>query len=299
MQSSERSGKVELRNLMGAKEAPKPRAASIARILVALDASPHSRAALAAAVELSAALGAELVGIYVEDISLLRMAQLRVSVEVGSASGRVRRVDERRVSYALRSQAERARKALQRTARIWGVRWSFEVLRGAIARQLLEAAVDADLVILGRVGWSDKPVLGSTAESLLSEAPQRTLLLAARHQLPRNLLALYDGSEISARALDTAAELSRQAGRYLTVAIVADDADQARVLQSEAAAYLQTRQVEYQVRWLVAANRLDLQQMLGGPGSTALIVPAENRLFSGRSLREAVQQMDCPVLVVR
>lgn len=290
---------MEASNPLSAKDAAKPRADSIARIVVALDASPHSRAALAAAVELSAALGAALVGIYVEDISLLRMAQLRVSVEVGSASGRIRRVDEQRVSYALRSQAGRARRALRRAAEHWGVRWSFEVLRGTIARQLLEAADDADLVILGRVGWSDKPVLGSTAESLLSEAPRRTLLLDARHHLPHSLLALYDGSESSSRALDTAVELSRQAGRYLTVAIVADDVDQARELQAEAAAYLQAPSVEHSFRWLIEANSYDLQEMLGPPGTTALIVPAENRLLRGRSLRDAVQQLDCPVLIVR
>ena len=47
---------------------------TIRRILVALDASPHSQAALQAASELAAALKAELVGIFVEDVNLLHLA---------------------------------------------------------------------------------------------------------------------------------------------------------------------------------------------------------------------------------
>ncbi len=43
---------------------------TIRRILVALDASPHSQAALEAASDLADALKAELVGIFVEDVNL-------------------------------------------------------------------------------------------------------------------------------------------------------------------------------------------------------------------------------------
>lgn len=284
---------------MNADDAVGPGNGSISRILVALDASPHSGAALGAAIELGARLGAGVAGIYVEDISLLRLAQLRVSVEVGSASGRIRRIDERRVSYALRSQADRARRALKQAAERWGVRWSFEVLRGAIAGRLLEAAADADLVILGRVGWSDKRVLGSTAESLLSAAPQRTLLLDARHRLPPTLLVLYDGSQMSGRALATGLELAAEAGRYLIVAIVAENESQARELQSEVAARVQATGVEPRFRWLVGGDGRALAEMLRGPEASALIVPAESRLLGGRRLRDVVQQLDCPVLVVR
>ena len=45
---------------------------SIRRILVALDASPASLSAMQNAVELAARLGAELIGLFVEDINLLR-----------------------------------------------------------------------------------------------------------------------------------------------------------------------------------------------------------------------------------
>ena len=49
---------------------------SIGRILVALDASPHSLNALRAAAELAAVTESELHGLYVEDLNLLRMCGL-------------------------------------------------------------------------------------------------------------------------------------------------------------------------------------------------------------------------------
>ena len=66
---------------------------TIRRILVALDASPHSLAALEAASELADALKAELVGIFVEDVNLLASGRITlrtrdwISVRVRSASG--------------------------------------------------------------------------------------------------------------------------------------------------------------------------------------------------------------------
>ena len=45
---------------------------AIRRILVALDTSPHSQAAMEAAIELAARFEAELAGMFVEDVNLLR-----------------------------------------------------------------------------------------------------------------------------------------------------------------------------------------------------------------------------------
>jgi K+-sensing histidine kinase KdpD len=47
---------------------------TIRRILVALDASPDSLAALKTAADLARRMEAELMGLFVEDIELLRMA---------------------------------------------------------------------------------------------------------------------------------------------------------------------------------------------------------------------------------
>ncbi len=59
---------------------------AIQRILLALDASPQSVAALDTATELAGRLGAELTGLFVEDTDLLRMAALPFAAEIGRLS---------------------------------------------------------------------------------------------------------------------------------------------------------------------------------------------------------------------
>ena len=75
------------------------------RIVVALDASPHSLAALRAAAQLAATIQAELYGLFVEDSDLLRLCDLPFCQEIGSFSATVRRLDSRSVERTLRVRA--------------------------------------------------------------------------------------------------------------------------------------------------------------------------------------------------
>ncbi len=67
--------------------------APIRRILVALDASGASLAALDAAARLAATLEAELLGLFVEDEDLLRLAGLPCAREVGFTFTQARRME--------------------------------------------------------------------------------------------------------------------------------------------------------------------------------------------------------------
>ena len=68
------------------------------RILVALDASPHSLAALEAAAELAASLRAELIGLFVEDANLLRVAGFPFAREFGAYTAQAREIDAEHVA---------------------------------------------------------------------------------------------------------------------------------------------------------------------------------------------------------
>ena len=131
---------------------------AIRRILVALDASLHSLAALEAASELAEALKAELVGIYVEDINLLHLAGLPFAHEVSYLSVAVRQLDSPSMERELRVQAERARQVLAGVAGRRQLRWSFRVVRGLDAFGRITNLFDRDyeevfgFPALGRAG---------------------------------------------------------------------------------------------------------------------------------------------------
>jgi nucleotide-binding universal stress UspA family protein len=267
----------------------------IRRILVAIDASPQSLAALEAAAELAASLGAELIGVYVEDINLIRLAALPVVLEIGGASARSRRMDKRRMDRQLRSQAARAAQAIGNAANRAKVRWSFSVARGSIEAELLQAASEADLFILGRSGWSGTRKLGSTARRLLAQGPDRTMIIEQGERLQPTLMTVYDGSDQSRRALDTAIGL----GGYLAVGIVADDEDRAKKLQSEVAAKLTSMGLKARYRWLVQADTRALANMVRPEEECILILPGGSPLLKGKSLPEAIDEFECPVLLVQ
>jgi len=81
----------------------------IQRIVIAIDASPTSLAALEATADLAARWDAEILGIFVEDTNLLRMASLPFAGEVGSHSGSFRAINTNDIKRQIKSQAERAR----------------------------------------------------------------------------------------------------------------------------------------------------------------------------------------------
>lgn len=155
---------------MSAEELPEQ---IIRRILVALDASTDSVAALKTAASLAASLQAELVGLFVEDINLLRLAGLPFASEVQRVTGTGRVLDEAGMERDLQLQASQARRALANAAADAEATWTFRVVRGVVTTEILAAALEANLLTLGRA--SRPPIrrrqLGSTARAAVSQAP--------------------------------------------------------------------------------------------------------------------------------
>jgi nucleotide-binding universal stress UspA family protein len=271
-------------------------AGKIKRILVAVDASPPSFAALEAAAELAASLQAELLGLYIEDINLLRIADSPFAREVGHFSGSIRELDSQRLQRQLRGQANRVRRRLSQLAERSQIRWSFRVTRGAIDAELRSAALEADLVILGRAGWSGKRRLGSTAQAMASHAPGPALLHAPRAAAKPAVLVIYDGSEVAQRALTTAVHLIQGQEGFLSVAIIAKDHEEARRLQIEAALWLRSRDLQARYRWLFEIDKECVQKLMAAEGECMLVLPGS--MMEEENLVSLLHGLRCPVMVV-
>jgi nucleotide-binding universal stress UspA family protein len=186
---------------------------SIRRILVALDASANSRAALEEAVGLAEALHSEIVGLFVEDINLVRLAELPFVREVRFAETDVRQLEREGLQRKLRARAAVLKHELEEMTGERKVPSTFRVIRGPVDRELLTAALEADLLALGRLGHSvvQRTRLGSTAQTVIARATSAVLLVKTGVEAGP-VIALYDGSMGARRAIYLAAEIAGQVG---------------------------------------------------------------------------------------
>jgi nucleotide-binding universal stress UspA family protein len=271
----------------------------IQRILVAVDASPPSFAALEAAAELASKLGAELVALYVEDITLLRLAESPFALEIGLTSGSIRQLNAQQMRRQLRAQANRVRRRVSRLEEDFRISCSFRVARGVIDAELIAAASEVDLVILGRMGWSGSRRLGSTAQAMASQQIRPTLIHTPKVKLKSSILVVYDGSETAQRALTIAASLVQGQRGFLTVAILASGQEEAKDLQVEVAMWLRSRGLQSRYRWLLEGDEAMIKRLMSVEGQCVLVLPRELPMLEGKRLTSLLDELRCPVMVVR
>ena len=274
---------------------------TIRRILVALDASHDSLTALEAAADLAATLGAELLGLFVEDASLLRLAGLPVAREMRYpfiASGRLNRAGMER---ALRAQAEQARRAIAAAGKRRHVAWSFRVVRGEVASEVLEAAMEVDLLTLGK---ASRPIIrsvrvGSTARAATEGAPCCVLMLQRDVGIQPPVVVIYDGTSTGQKAITMAARLAGQQTGDLSVLILADTLDEAQQLRAGVADLLRRWDLDLKVRYrhLTGASSTTLTRAVQSEGGGVLVLGGT--ILDQEALQRLLDAVDCPVMVVR
>ena len=272
----------------------------VGRILVALDASPASLAALQVAARLAAALKGELYGIYVEEETLLRGAELPITSAVGSFSGAIRQVERPELERHLRTQAAKAKLALESIAVQAQLPWSFRVARGAVAEELLRAADDADLISLGCCGWSliESHRIGTTTQTILARADAPVLLLRRRLRMGQSVVTVYDGSEAARAALRLATSIAHDPVTPLVIVFptTGKPADGLRLsVQSEFEVLGVNRSVRY--RTVVHRDPALLEAVTQGEDTGILILPTGDIFDKG--FNELLTHLECPLLVVR
>jgi nucleotide-binding universal stress UspA family protein len=273
----------------------------IRRILIALDASTHSLAALHAAAEMAANMQAELIGLFVEDENLLHLAGLPFAQEVRSPSAESEPMSSDKMQKELKLQASQARRALKSAAERVNARWSFRVVRGQVTASVLAAALDADLLAIGRVSrpLSSRSRLGSTARAVSIETKRSVLLMPPSSDLDYPVLVTYDGSEGAKQALRAAARLARSGGDKLNVLLLADSLEAIEPLQNEVTEWLDERGLAAGFHWLPQATVAGLVEMVQSAESCVLVLGGENPLVEAAAIQDLLDATDCPVMLVR
>jgi nucleotide-binding universal stress UspA family protein len=272
----------------------------VRRILVPLDASAASLAALAAAVELAERMDAELVGLFVEDVRLLHLAALPFASERGVFGSRGRPLNPEGMEQSLRAQAARAELALSEAAGRRRLRWTFRVARGQVLAEVLVAMDEVDLTALGTVGVQQvrRAQIGNTAREVINRATHPVLILPPGGTVRASIAAVFDGSPASLKALVLASAVAEDDGGDLVVLLVAADPDDEQRLRQAATSLLQELDITPHFVSLAEANSEALARAIRRERVCTVVLAAGSVASGADTARLLLEGQGCAVLWV-
>lgn len=262
------------------------------RILIALDGSPESRAALAAAARLGISTGAGLAGLFVEDVELLRLAGLPFAREAGLSSGVFRRLDTSGIELRFRVAAERAREALREVAERSGLTSSFRIARGRVIPELMAATLEADVVAAGKRS-AHGPAgrrLGATARSLIVNVPAPILVGGLRSLSAGPAVVISAAAGVPEEALRFVALLARSFGAAEIVVIAGE--------KDTGAALPEVPGVRVRRRGFPSVSSGGLKALPEVADASALILVRPEGTAGNELLVALAEAVTCPVFII-
>jgi nucleotide-binding universal stress UspA family protein len=271
------------------------------RILVALDASEESVAALEVAAEMAKRVQAELFGLFVEDANLLKLVQHPFAREVDLATRSGRTLDPATVERELKAQAATARRALERAAEQLHVPWSFRVTRGAVEAELIAAAVGADLVAVGKAirPFTARARLGRTVRALYAGCSCSLLFAVPDTGGSATVVLAYDGSPVAAKALEVASRIADNDGGRLLVFLIAESGDAVAEHEAAVRRCLRGSALSLMFRRVSGESCAAMLPAIEAERPKLFIVGADPANTRSEALAPIIESVSCPVLLVR
>lgn len=181
----------------------------VKRILIPLDNSQHSFAALKAAVAMAQHYDAEIKGLFVEDINLLNLAKMPFHQEVGEYTAIIREISTDGLSRGIVVQSRWAVQSFRKLINQTDFKSDFVILRGEVSEIIQKESQKCDLIILGKSGTNifRSVKLGSTTKMMINNHRIPLLLVEENNQLGYPMFLLYDNSPVGKISLETARDL--------------------------------------------------------------------------------------------
>jgi nucleotide-binding universal stress UspA family protein len=211
----------------------------IKNILVPLDGSDHSKAALDYAIWLAQGFDGTLFGQHIIDtVSIESTFFHDISGSLGfepymDFSSKMREILDERGKNILEDFSQ--------TCKTRGVRYRTFLDTGLIANEICGRAKVADLVVVGHRGVHEEfstGLLGTTAESITRKCPRPIFVSTKQFKPVDSPLLAYDGSQRASSAMESAAEFCTVLKLPLTVLTIAREDAAAQGSLQQAKAYL-------------------------------------------------------------
>ena len=121
-----------------------------ASVMLATDVSSYSVTTVTLAVEMAASVQTGLLGLFIEDEDLLRVAGLPCTREITLTTTRERPTSTNQMQRSLQAAALKFKKSLQKEAQASQIAWHFDTVRGRMRDVGLKPRLDVSYTIVSR-----------------------------------------------------------------------------------------------------------------------------------------------------
>lgn len=265
-------------------------------ILVALDHSSHSRAALESAAFIAQLMEARIHGLFVHDNQWLRISKLSSLSEIDELTGRISPIGREAVEKEIQKLERSIRKHFEIISRQHQLTHQWSTEKGEVAEKVLEAAENCDIITIGSKGrsYSKTKKLGSTAATIIRSANKPILILQQRHNLNYPPIVIFDGSKKSVSALKIAEQIARRNATHLTVI----DLSEAFPSTEKSDNSLEDLDRKTKILKLSQPNMGRFLFMINKLRGGLLILPKNERFTRINTIEHILESADCPVLLV-
>lgn len=265
-------------------------------ILVALDHSSHSRAALESAAFIAQLMEAKIHGLFVHDNQWLRISKLSSLSEIDVLTGSISPMGREALEREIQKLEKSIKKHFEIITRQHQLPHRWSTKKGEVADKVLEAAENCDIITIGSKGrsYSKTKKLGSTAATIIRSANKPILILQKRHNLNYPPIAIFDGSKKSISGLKIAEQIARRNETHLTVI----DLSKAFPSTEKTGQALTSLKKNTKILQLNQPNMGRFLFMINKLQAGLLILPKNERFTRINTIEHILDSADCPVLLI-
>ncbi|WP_372634831.1 universal stress protein [Fodinibius sp.] len=272
----------------------------VREILVAVDSSSHSRAALRAAATLAKLMEANIRGLFVHEEHWSRISRLPSVTSINELTGKAHVLEEKALEQEIDLLKERLHRQLQHISKKNQITHSWETARGRVDEEILQAARKADLITIGSRGRSFHPGdrLGSTARTIIRKAEKPILLLKEGVDLGKTITTVFDASDESQKGLRLALSLAQKNDSTLSILVLDEGQETEGQRNQKLEKIVDSASIPVTITML---ERPDLSAFLNAVNrqqSGLLVTPKKQSFFQQPSLETTLGYLNCPVLMV-
>ncbi len=268
------------------------------RVVVWLDpTAPHEES-----LHVLAGLGeiSEILGLFIEDMSLLKLSHLPVAREITFEEPLARQIDRQTVERQFRVHGARMKTLFETAAKNLGVSHSFRVTRGEPGAELLKVSTGCDMLVLShsRRHFGPRLTIRARLGKLLEGGPPILVFVQEQWRTGQRVAVLFDECPKSETALRTAAAIASSEGLALSVWLRNVPGEDHRKLETRAAEVLGGSS-NHSIRLLDINTADELVLAASAENPRVLVLPGKEPAETQQRVIELLDRVNCSLIVAR